>query len=64
MFAKVMGEEAYFAYRIQLEILLQIPTDASDQDIHRLIEAGFSASSVMALYALGADFGERDRAFR
>ena len=54
MFAKVMGVEAYFAYRIHLEMLLQIPTDASDQDIHQLIEAGFSASSVMALYALGA----------
>lgn len=53
MFAEVMGEEAYCAYRIHLEIFLQIPTDASDQNIHQLIEAGFSASSVMALYALG-----------
>ncbi|MCY1402532.1 hypothetical protein D3C87_994340 [compost metagenome] len=54
MFAEVMRDDAYRTYRIRLETLLQIPTDASDQDIHELIEAGFSASSVNALCAMGA----------
>ncbi|MFL1390911.1 antitoxin Xre/MbcA/ParS toxin-binding domain-containing protein, partial [Pseudomonas tritici] len=44
----------YGAYRVRLEALLHIPTDASDQYIHELIEAGFSASSVKALCDLGA----------
>lgn len=53
MFADFMPENAYGAYRIRLEALLHIPTDASDQDIHELIEAGFSAGSVKALFDLG-----------
>lgn len=53
MFAEVLRETAYGAYRVRLEALLQIPTNASDQDIHELIEAGFSTSSVKALYNLG-----------
>lgn len=53
MIAEVMHADAYHAYRIRLETLLQIPTDASDQDIHELIEAGFSASSVNTLFAMG-----------
>ncbi|MGH8389323.1 MAG: antitoxin Xre/MbcA/ParS toxin-binding domain-containing protein [Pseudomonas sp.] len=53
MFAEVMREDTYRAYRIRLETLLQIPTDALDKDIHELIEAGFSASSVDALCTMG-----------
>jgi putative toxin-antitoxin system antitoxin component (TIGR02293 family) len=53
MFAEVMRNNAYRAYRAQLEELLQIPTTASDQGIHALIEAGFSAERVMRLCELG-----------
>ena len=53
MFAEILRENAYGAYRVRLEVLLQIPTDASDRDIHELIEAGFSAGHVKAL----CDFG-------
>jgi len=54
MFSEILREKSYDAYRVRLEALLHIPTDASDQDIHELIEAGFSASSVKALCDLGA----------
>ena len=54
MFAEILRENAYGAYQVRLEALLYIPTDASDQDIHELIEAGFSAGSVKALCDLGA----------
>jgi hypothetical protein len=54
MFAEILRENAYGADRVRLEALLHIPTDASDQDIHELIEAGFSAGSVKALCDLGA----------
>ncbi|APC18313.1 antitoxin [Pseudomonas frederiksbergensis] len=54
MFAEVMCDKAYRAYRVRLETLLHIPVDASDQDIHELIEAGFSATSVKTLCDLGA----------
>jgi len=53
MFAEVLHENAYGTYRVRLEALLHIPTDASDQDIHELIEAGFSVSSVKAIFDLG-----------
>lgn len=48
MFAQFMREGAYSAYRDWLETLLQIPVVATDQDIHELIEAGFSAEIVSA----------------
>ncbi|WP_256590303.1 antitoxin [Pseudomonas sp. Irchel 3A7] len=62
MFAEILRENVYGAYRVRLEALLQIPTDASDWDIHELIEAGFSAGNVKVL----CDFGgiiplERDQ---
>jgi putative toxin-antitoxin system antitoxin component (TIGR02293 family) len=53
MFAEVMSESAYRAYRARLEVFLPIPIDASDQDIHELIEAGFLAASVKLLCDLG-----------
>lgn len=49
MYAEILREDAYGAYRVRLEALLKIPTDASDRDIHQLIEAGFSAGDVKAL---------------
>ncbi len=54
MFVEHMRESAYGAYRIRLEVLLHIPTDATDQDIHDLIEAGFSAGTVKTLFESGS----------
>ena len=54
MIAGAMHEDAYRDYRVRMEQLLHIPTNASDQDIHERIEAGFLADSVMALCDLGA----------
>jgi putative toxin-antitoxin system antitoxin component (TIGR02293 family) len=49
MFAEVMREPAYGAYRIRLESLLQIPTDASELEIHEIIQFGFDAGRLMKL---------------
>lgn len=54
MFSETLRENFYGAYRVRLEALIHIPMDASDQHIHELIEAGFSAGSVKALCDLGA----------
>lgn len=51
--AEILRENVYGAYRVRLEALLQIPTEASDWDIHELIEAGFSAGIVEVLCDLG-----------
>lgn len=62
VFAGVLRDDAYHAYRIHLEASLHIPSDASDQDIHEIIEAGFPASLISALGesgTIGAE--ERDR---
>jgi putative toxin-antitoxin system antitoxin component (TIGR02293 family) len=53
VFAGVLRDDAYHAYRIRLETSLHIPSDASDQDIHEMIEAGFSASLINALGEAG-----------
>lgn len=53
MFTEALYQNALGAYRVRLEALLHIPTNASDQDIHELIEAGFSPSNVKALCDLG-----------
>lgn len=49
MYAEILREPAYEAYRARLESLLNIPALASDQEIHDLIEAGFPAARVKAL---------------
>jgi len=49
MLAEVMREDTYCAYRIRLELLLGIPRDKSDQEIHDLIEAGFMPERVASL---------------
>ncbi|WP_460080402.1 antitoxin Xre/MbcA/ParS toxin-binding domain-containing protein [Pseudomonas sp. H3_H05] len=41
MFAEAMRGDGYRSYRIRLENLLGIPCEASDQDIHKMIESGF-----------------------
>jgi putative toxin-antitoxin system antitoxin component (TIGR02293 family) len=51
-----------FVYRVRLELFLHIPKDASDQEIHELIEAGFSSGRLKALCELGAvSPSERDK---
>jgi len=49
MLAEVMREPAYGAYRLRLEYLLQIPTDASELEIHEMIQFGFEAGRLMKL---------------
>lgn len=53
MLAEVMREPAYGAYRIRLESLLQIPTDASELEIHEIIQFGFDAGRLMKLCEQG-----------
>lgn len=43
----------YIAYRARLEELLLIPVEASDQEIHLLIEAGFTGDRVSCLCEFG-----------
>jgi len=54
MLAEIMREPAYGAYRTRLHDLLQIPTDATDLEIHDLIQVGFAADRLMML----CDHGE------
>lgn len=62
VFAGVLRDDAYHAYRIRLEASLSIPLNASDQDIHDMIVAGFSASMIMSLCDVGTiSSEERDR---
>lgn len=49
MLAEVMREPAYGAYRTRLNALLQIPTDASELEIHDIIQNGFAAGRLMLL---------------
>ncbi|MBR7200319.1 antitoxin Xre/MbcA/ParS toxin-binding domain-containing protein [Pseudomonas sp. 14A] len=61
-FAGALRDDAYQAYRIRLEASLHIPLDASDQDIHEIIEAGFPANLISALGESGTiSAEERDR---
>lgn len=53
MLAEVMRESAYRAYRARLGVFLPIPSDASDQEIHELIYAGFLAANVKLLCERG-----------
>jgi len=48
MFAEATRESANAAYRLRLQALLGIPLDAPDQDVHELVDAGFSAAVVEA----------------
>jgi hypothetical protein len=64
MFAERMRASAYGAYRIRLEVLLHIPTDATDQDIHDLIKAGFSADTVKTLSLARYGLERETRSFR
>ncbi|VVN67018.1 antitoxin Xre/MbcA/ParS toxin-binding domain-containing protein [Pseudomonas fluorescens] len=53
MLAEIMREPAYGAYRARLHALLQIPTDASDLEIHDIIQIGFAAGRLVALCEQG-----------
>lgn len=60
--AESLRDEAYRAYRNRLEVFLHIPTDATDQTIHEMIEAGLSASFIKTLCDSGTlSPEERDR---
>ncbi|WDH26060.1 DUF2384 domain-containing protein [Pseudomonas chlororaphis] len=60
--AEALRDEAYRAYRNRLETFLHIPTDATDQTIHEMIEAGLSAISIKTLCDSGTlSPEERDR---
>jgi len=52
MFAEVMQEDFYRDYRMQLERLLGISLEKTNQDIHELIEAGFTPQRVVPLLQL------------
>ena len=49
MLAEVLRDSGYSAYRARLQFLLDIPTSASDFEIHTRISHGFSASRLMRL---------------
>lgn len=46
MLPAVMRTGAYGAYRAKLELVLQKPIHATNQDVHGLIEVGFPASVI------------------
>ncbi|WP_225914399.1 antitoxin Xre/MbcA/ParS toxin-binding domain-containing protein [Pseudomonas atacamensis] len=49
----VLRDDAYHAYRKRLEAFLHISSNASDQDIHDMVVAGFSASLITLLCSDG-----------
>jgi len=53
MLPAVMRTGACGAYRAKLELVLQMPIHATNQDVHELIEAGFPASVIKTLGGLG-----------
>jgi putative toxin-antitoxin system antitoxin component (TIGR02293 family) len=53
MLAELLPKPVYRTYRLRLETSLQIAIDASEQEIHELIAAGFAAESVKMLSELG-----------
>lgn len=62
MFAEVLPPSLYEEYRSRLAALLQIPRSASDQEIHKLIEAGFPPTALRMLCEIGQISPiERDR---
>ena len=53
MFAEVMRDAGYAAYRSRLNALLGIPENATDNQIHQQIMAGFPASRLVELCEKG-----------
>jgi putative toxin-antitoxin system antitoxin component (TIGR02293 family) len=53
MFAEVMRDAGYAAYRGRLQTLLGIPEDANENQIHEYIVDGFSASRLFDLCEKG-----------
>jgi hypothetical protein len=54
-----MTADIYRVYRIQLQALVHTPMDASDQDIHELIEPGFPISPLKTLVQRGPNKSRR-----
>lgn len=46
MSAKALRAKAYHFYRARLELIVHIPSRATDQDIHEMIRVGFPTSSL------------------
>lgn len=46
MSAKALRAKAYHFYKARLEVILRIPSRATDQDIHEMIRVGFPTSSL------------------
>ncbi|MFJ2690187.1 hypothetical protein [Pseudomonas sp. NPDC087336] len=46
--AEVLNKDFYRAFRKRLSEFLNAPNDASDSDIHEMINAGFSADRISA----------------
>ncbi|NUT76837.1 DUF2384 domain-containing protein [Pseudomonas sp. C1C7] len=62
MFAEALHEDVYRSFRDRLSVLLEIPIDASDSDIHELIDAGFTANRITLFCELGRiSHGQRDQ---
>lgn len=62
MFAGILRQDVYHAYRMRLEALLDISVNASCLDIHHMIVAGFPACLVHVLCDSGTlSNEERDR---
>lgn len=53
MFAEVMRDKGYAAYRERLRALLDIPEDATDNEIHDSIMHGFPATRLIQLCEQG-----------
>lgn len=53
MFAEVMRDAGYAAYRSRLNVLLGIPENATDTQIHQQIMAGFPASRLVEMCERG-----------
>jgi putative toxin-antitoxin system antitoxin component (TIGR02293 family) len=62
MLAEIMREPAYGAYRSRLNALLHIPIDASEMEIHVIIQVGFAAKRLIKLCEQGdMTTAERDQ---
>jgi putative toxin-antitoxin system antitoxin component (TIGR02293 family) len=53
MLAEVLNKDFYRDFRKRLSEFLNVPSDASDSDIHEMINAGFSADRINFFCELG-----------
>ncbi len=53
MLAEILNDDFHRAFRSRLSEFLNVPIDASDSDIHEMINAGFSADRINIFCELG-----------